>query len=125
MSSGELEVFLDTGWLNDATLYYKGYIYWCEGYVLKHEEGFEYIVSRWRAESEDDCTFRSFCDADNRLIEFSIVYNNKQILLENLQKDFLSAKIFSGKSFWEIEHQVQWLDENPVPIRVQPDNDMK
>ena len=26
-------------------------------------------------------------------------------------KDFENAKIFDGKSFWEIEHEIQWMDE--------------
>ena len=30
MINGNLEQFLDTGWFNEATLFYKGYIYWCE-----------------------------------------------------------------------------------------------
>lgn len=30
MINGHLVQFLDTGWYSEATLYFNGYIYWCE-----------------------------------------------------------------------------------------------
>lgn len=38
MINADLDQFLDTGWFNEATLYYNGYTYWCEGCWDKTKE---------------------------------------------------------------------------------------
>lgn len=52
MINGYAEQFLDTGWYSEATLYYKGYIYWHEAQTNDKETVF--FVDRWKAQNEEN-----------------------------------------------------------------------
>ncbi len=105
----ELEQFLDLGWYNEATLYYKGKIYWCEGYTK--DNLFTFFVNSWAVDIIDDLYYKSNIDSDGQLIAFKEVYKVTNSDMDYVKKMFLESKIFEGKSFWEIESELKWLEE--------------
>lgn len=42
MINGILNIFLNTGWKNESCLYYKGNVYWCEGYHKPEDQQYPY-----------------------------------------------------------------------------------
>ena len=63
MINGNLSQFLDTGWYSEETIYFSGYIYWCEGDTNPETGISHFWVNRWRAETE--------CYASNMMSIFS------------------------------------------------------
>ncbi|MBR2554710.1 MAG: hypothetical protein IKE94_07625 [Aeriscardovia sp.] len=109
MIKQELEQFLDTGWYNEATLYYKGKIYWCEGYTQDNQ--FTFFVNCWEVDIIDDQYYKSKKDSDGQLLNFKEIYKVTNADMDYVKKEFLEAKIFEDKSFWEIEPELKWLEE--------------
>ena len=108
MINANLEQFLDSGWYNEATLFYKGYIYWCEGtWDIIQNNIFNFFVYRFKAKNIDNKYFERLLDDEPFKYEFEMFSTNK----EDVKKHFLKAKIFEGKSFWEVEPELAWLDE--------------
>ncbi len=110
MINGSMEQFLDTGWYSEATLYFNGYIFWCEATTdsLTHEVCF--IVEKWKARNENNLNFHSLLTRTGEL-EIERVLEIHGHDLQAIKQDFLSSKIFDGHSFWEIEKCIAWLDE--------------
>jgi hypothetical protein len=113
MINGNLEQFLDTGWFSESTLYLNGFIYFCAAYAKDNNR--EYSVYKWRATNEDNKYFHSICNDDN-LVDWERVYEDSDCNLDLIKKRFLEARIFDGKSFWEVESEIAWLDES-TPIK--------
>lgn len=109
MTKQELEQFLDTGWYNEASLYYKGKIYWCEGYTQDNQ--FTFFVNCWEADIIEDRYYKSKKDLDGQFMNFKEIYRETNDDMDYVKKCFLEAKIFEGKSFWEIEPELKWLEE--------------
>ena len=115
MINANLSQFLDTGWFKEATLYYKGYTYWCEGVWYHNKEKTMYFfIHRYRSIilREGDKIWTS------RLVENGDVVDNEDTYFEawgygedDVKEQFLKAKIFDGKSFWEVEKELAWYDE--------------
>ena len=111
MKKSELEQFLDTGWHTDATLYYNGRIYWCEGTINPDSNRFEFSVESWEVDVQDDQFFTSKTTSSGELLNYEIVF---EIVVDDpsqAKKEFLEARIFEGKTFWEREHELLWLEE--------------
>ena len=62
MINGNLSQFLDTGWYSEGTIYFSGYIYWCEGDTNPETGISHFWVNRWRAETEENKLYRSIID---------------------------------------------------------------
>ena len=109
MTNGELEHFLDTGWWNtDTIIYYHDFVYMLEGFV-DGKNKMHVRISKWRAKNIDNKTFESIIGPDNDFVDFS------EMEMEGpnedaLREKFLKAKIWDGKSFWEVEKELAWLD---------------
>lgn len=114
MINGHLEQFLDTGWYSEATLYYNGYIYWCEAQYNATTNTTTFFVDKWVVENEDDTYYHSILEEDGS-VKWERVYEIIEKDLELIKKYFLEANIFDGKSFWQVEKQLAWLEEG-TPI---------
>lgn len=114
MINGSLEQFLDTGWYSESTLFYNGHIYWCEAQQDINTGINHFFVDKWAAENENNTYFHSVLEADGTL-KWSRVFETENQDLDLIKKQFLEAPIFDGKTFWQVEKQIAWLDES-API---------
>ena len=114
MINGYLEQFLDTGWYTEATLYYNGYIYWCEAQYDSTTGISRFFVDKWAAANEDNTYYHSIFETDGTL-KWNRVYETENKDLDLIKKQFLDAPIFNGKSFRQVEKQIAWLEES-TPI---------
>ena len=114
MINGNTEDFLDTGWFMEATLYYKGYIYWFEGFSTDDGGTCTFFVDKWRGLLTDDMYFHEYHLNDNR-VDYKRVFEISGANMDTLKKAFLEAPIFEGKSFWSVESELIWVDED-TPI---------
>ena len=106
MINANLEQFLDTGWFSEATLYLNGYTYWCEGcWNEEREKPMHFFVYKYESVVVDKIYTKP--KNSNYQTVFDI-YGNSE---EEVKEEFLKAKIFDGKSFWEIEKEIAWYDE--------------
>lgn len=92
MTGGTAQEFVDYIYTcQDAVFVYKGIKYWFQGYMpttdTVHMEVFQY-------EPPSD--------------GFIWEYDGKTI--EECQQAFLSALIFDGKNFWDVEQDIAWID---------------
>lgn len=115
MINANLEQFLDTGWLNEATLFYNGHTYWCEGcWDEKNEKPMHFFVYRYKSEpfvANDGSKWTKRIIENGDVVDYSIVFDIRGQNEEEVKEQFLKAKIFDGKSFWEIEKEIAWYDE--------------
>lgn len=116
MINGKLEQFLDTGWFNEATLYYGGYIYWCEAQFDEGKQVNLFFIDKWQAENENNLYYHSLLESDNTL-KWERVFEIADSSLDLIKKKFLGAKIFDGKTFWEVEKEIAWLDEGAPKVK--------
>ncbi|GEM_PF-1065040 len=114
MINGSIEQFLDTGWFSESTLYLNGHIYWCEAQSNFKTHIHRFFVNKWQVINEENKYFHSICDQDGP-VDWECVYEDSGQDFDLIKKHFLEAKIFDGKSFWEVEHELAWLDES-TPI---------
>lgn len=50
-------------------------------------------------------------------MDYSTVYEAYDKDMDVLKKKFIEAPIFDGKSFWQVEKEIAWLDEGePICI---------
>ncbi len=110
MINGNLDQFLDTGWFNEATLFYNGHLYWCEATIDEKSQKNVFFVERWRAENENNECYHSLLNKDGQL-DYERIYEDSDIDIELIKKRFLEADIWDGKTFWQIESEIAWLDD--------------
>lgn len=115
MINGNLDQFLDTGWYSEAELFYNGYLYWCESNYDSEKKMHSFIVDKWRAKNENNKCYHSILNSDGK-IDYIRAYEETSGDIELIKKHFLEAKIFDGKTFWEVESEIAWLDES-TPIK--------
>jgi len=113
MINGNINQFLDTGWFSEATLYYNGYIYWLEAQSTENESVF--FIDRWKAHNEDNKYYHTITDMDGT-ISYDRVLEIHGTDLDLLKKQFLESTPFEGKTFWQVEKEIAWLDES-TPIQ--------
>ena len=106
MINANLEQFLDTGWYNEATLYLNGYTYWCEGYWKQgKEKPMHFFVYKYKAQIVDEIYSTPIDE------EYETILDIWGFGEDDVKEQFLKAKIFEGKSFWEVENEIAWYDE--------------
>ncbi|WP_294146569.1 hypothetical protein [uncultured Selenomonas sp.] len=110
MKNGNLETFLDTGWYTEAEIYYQGYVYWFEGDTDFETGVTEFYIDRWRAECEDGKLYREYRDESDQLVDYHRVYEEQGKDIDLLKKNFLIAPIFDGKTFWQVEKDLIWVE---------------
>ena len=108
MINANLEQFLDTGWFNEATLYLNGFTYWCEGWWdLKKEKPMHFYVRKYPSEVVDGIYTKRIDNGKDDEVVFEMWGYGE----DDVKAEFLKAKIFEGKSFWEVESVIAWYDE--------------
>ncbi len=116
MINGNLEQFLDTGWYSEASLFLNGYVYWCEAQLDQASGVTTFFVDRWAAENEGDSCYHSILSADGTL-KWTRVLEISDTDLDRIKEKFLAADISDGKSFWQVEGKLAWLDEGKPAVR--------
>lgn len=116
MINGHLDQFLDTGWYSEATLFYNGNIYWCEAQLDSDTGITAFFVDKWAVENEDNIYYHSILEK-NGTLKWNRVFEAKGEDMDFIKKRFLEAPIFDGKSFWQIEKRLVWLEESTPVLR--------
>ena len=70
-----------------------------------------FIVDKWRAENEGNKYYHSILDTNGNR-PWTRVYEDSDIDIDLIKKRFLESAIFDGKSFWQVESEIAWLDES-------------
>lgn len=110
MINANLERFLGTGWFNEATLYLNGFTYWCEGcWDFQKEKPMHFFVYKYPSKIANKIYTKRI--DDGKEWEREIVFDILGYGEEDVKVEFLKAKIFDGKSFWEAEDKIAWYDE--------------
>lgn len=115
MINANLEQFLDTGWFNEATLYYNGFTYWCEAvWDNSKEKPMHFWIQKYRSvlHKENEVIWTSRLVENGDVVDYEIVFDIWGNGENDVKEQFLKAKIFEGKSFWEIEKDIAWYDES-------------
>ena len=115
MINANLEQFLDTGWYNEATLYLDGYTYWCEGiWDYNREKPMHFFVYKYRSVLHDDngIIWTSRLVENGDVVDYTVAFDIYGYGENDVKEQFLKAKIFDGKSFWEVEKNIAWYDES-------------
>ena len=110
MINANLSQYLDNGWYNECELYYKGYIYFCQGtnnHVSDPNLHFHFIVYKYKVEIVEEVYYKRLEPYDNDID----VYDEYASDEYEMKERFLQAKIFEGKSFWEVEKELAWYEE--------------
>lgn len=110
MINGRLEHFLDTGWFSEAELFLNGYVYWCEAQRGAETGETTFVVDCWPAQLEDGKYYHSLLEPDGSL-KWSRVLEIKDNDLDRIKQQFLEAPIFDGKTFWQVERKIAWVDD--------------
>ncbi len=116
MINADLEDFLISGWFNmEATLYLNGYTYWCEGvYDFENNDKFHFWVNKYRSiihKKENGEIWTSRMIENNDVVDYSTALDVWGDIPEDVKPIFLNAKIFDGKSFWEVQRELARYDE--------------
>ena len=115
MINGKLEQFLDTGWYSEAAMFYKGNVYWCEAQKMHNSDEILFFVDRWAATNEDNICYHSLINKDGEM-QWKRVFEASSTDLSRIKRQFLEAPIFEGKTFWQIEREVAWLEEGEAIV---------
>ena len=116
MINGYVDNFLDTGWYSESTIFYNGYVYWCEVSTDPATNITHFFVNRWKATTSDNILYNEY-HKDGKIVDYSTVFEEYDNDMDILKRKFLEAPIFDGKTFWQIEKEVAWLDEGkPIDI---------
>lgn len=105
MINAYLEQFLDNGWANEAEIYYKGHIYWCECDMLA-ENKYHLFIRKWKVKIVDEAYYVSLLDENNDLIDYDDSFSIYDKTYEGAREKFLAAPIREGKTFWEVEKEL-------------------
>lgn len=116
MINGDIEQFLDTGWYCEAELYYQGHVYWCEGEYLTPTDT-HFWVYRWKAVCDDNKYYHTVLGKDGEPEEWSVAYDIHAGNLDEVRRRFLQAPLFDGRTFWQAEHDIAWVDDSNIPVR--------
>lgn len=117
MKNGNIDAFLDTGWYSESTLFYNGYVYWFEGYTDFDSRISTFAIDKWQAKCDDGMFYHEYLDNAGTKIDYQTVYSESAGELALLKKHFLQQPIFDGKSFWEVESELIWVEEG-APIKI-------
>lgn len=113
MKNGTIEQFLESGWYSEATLFFNGYTYWCEGNWLNDriDKKLHFTVQKYKSLVVDSFHTKCIVDKTGAAIDFEYVIDAWFIDEDEAKKFFLESKIFNNKTFWEVEDELAWYDE--------------
>jgi len=107
MERAALDQFLDTGWMNGAELFYSGTIYWAEHFG--DENGCRAIVYSIPAKkvSQREYDYDLSRGGGKGWIK---AFEKAAPTEEDAREALLSEPIFEGKTFWQAERDIEWLE---------------
>lgn len=114
MKNGNTEQFLDTGWMNEAEIYYHDFIYWCEGFVDENGK-WHFSIRKWKVITNDHRTYVNAYDQNGNLIGYDDSFKIEAFDEGTLRETFLKSPVFDGKTFWEVEKNLEWLEAYGYP----------
>lgn len=93
MIGGNPNEFLESVYSGQDTVFiYKGIKYWCQGYV--QDDGRSYMeVFQYQPANEEN------------------VWSYTGVTAKECFHAFLDAPIFDGKTFWDAEQEIEWVDD--------------
>ena len=92
MINGNANEFIDRIYTcQDTTFIFNGIKYWFQGYIL-----------------DDNTVHMEVFQIDSTQDGYVWEYNGNSI--DDGQEDFQNAPIFNGKTFWEVESEIEWVD---------------
>ena len=93
MVNGDPHEFVDHVYSGQDTVYlYHGIKYWCQGYTFRGTKVHHLEVFQYQPPSND----------------FLWEYESESVA--ECMEAFLEAPIFDGKTFWEAEPEIEWVD---------------
>ena len=94
MISGNPHEFVEHVYSGQDTIYlYHGIKYWCQGYTYGETQVCHMEVFQYQPPSDD------------------YVWEYDSDSMEKCLEAFLDAPIFGGRTFWEAESEIEWLDD--------------
>ena len=109
MINGDTERFLDTGWWNmDSTIYYNEHIYFFDG-AFDEKHNMHVYIRRWKAINVDNKNYQDVFDKNGHYIDYQEIRLDASSE-DALREELLKAPIWDGKTFWQVEKELAWLD---------------
>ena len=92
MLNGDVNEFIDGLYYGDERIFlYKGEKYFIQGLTIDGKN--KLLLDRWNPPAED-----YIWQAESKRGSFCV-------------EKFLQAPIFDGKTFWEVEQEIEWVDD--------------
>lgn len=66
-------------------------------------------IMKWKVKNVDNKIYEDIYDENGHWIDYSEIYMD-DINEDALKEQFLKAKIWDEKNFWEVEKELAWLD---------------
>lgn len=92
MIGGDPHVFLETFICQEIDFRFRGKHYFCQGYCY-HKTGLSHM------------------EVMMRFPPYECVWEHDDPSAMKCLEEFLKAPIFDGKTFWEVEEEIEWFDE--------------
>ncbi len=111
MNKNELDDFLIRGWSDGGSIFYNGKIYLFDCYVTE-KAPIDHCLSivNFDAKNNDDGTFSAYGDG-GVYRGYNVLIDEKFPTMAEAKQRCFSAKVFEGKSFWEVCEALLWLDD--------------
>lgn len=91
MINGNIDEFMDKLWSGEELIYtYNGKKYFSQGYITDDGK-YRFELQRWEP------------DAD-------ILWKTEGLSNQDSLEAFLKEPLFDGKTFWEVEKEIEWVD---------------
>ena len=110
MKNGNLTRFLDIGWFTEAVLFYNGRVYWCEGTTDFETDITNFFIDSWKAECDGEY-YHQYLSETGELIDCKRVLEITGSDHDAIKRQFLTAPVFDGKTFWQVENDLVWVEE--------------
>ena len=107
MINANLSQYLDNGWYTECELYLNGYTYFCQGTYNDNREKnkrFKFYVEKYKVKIVEDVYYKRIDE------NVELIYEEYARDEYEMKEKFLQAKIFEGKSFWEVEKELAWYE---------------
>ena len=92
MINGDVNEFVDGLYYGDERIFlYNGQKFFIEGLTINGKN--HLMLDRWEPESE------------------GYIWEGESECGSYCVEDFLAAPIFDGKTFWEVEQEIEWVDD--------------
>lgn len=121
MINGNTDNFLDLAWINGSELFYKNHIYAFQGYDdMQGDKLFHLRIIKWRAKTYDNKTYVSITNSNGEYVDYDASFEIEGKDEDSLRQKFLSSPVFDGKKFWDVEKELEWLEDSDKEEIIEP-----